>query len=168
MVPSWLNVLSIVSLSVAAICSAIVLIDLVRHPQEMTIMNWVWPITALYGGPLALWMYARLGWPASREAIKRNEGRMAEKPFYSSVAVSATHCGAGCVLGDVIAEFAIFFTGFTILGLDSRSRVRGRLRTSVCVRHCIPVLRDRADASSLASTRAAGSRKSRHVFAYRI
>jgi hypothetical protein len=116
MVPTWLSVLSIVSLSVAAICSAIVLIDIVRYPQEMPIMNWVWPITTLYGGPLALWMYARLGRPASREAIKRNEGRMAEKPFYSSVAVSATHCGAGCVLGDVIAEFAIFFAGLTILG----------------------------------------------------
>ncbi len=79
-------------------------------------MNWVWPITGLYGGPLAIWMYVRLGRPASREAMMRSDGRMAEKPFYSSVAVSATHCGAGCVLGDVIAEFAIFFTTFTILG----------------------------------------------------
>jgi hypothetical protein len=116
MVPAWLNVLSIVSLSVAAICSAIVLVDLVRYPQQMSIMNWVWPITALYGGPLALLMYARLGRPASREAMKRSGGGMTGKPFYSSVAVSATHCGAGCVLGDVIAEFAIFFTAFTILG----------------------------------------------------
>jgi Domain of unknown function (DUF4396) len=105
MVPDWLNVLSVVSLSIAAVCSAVVLVDVVRHPQAMAIMNWVWPITALYGGPPAVWMYVRLGRPASRE-----------KPFYSSVAVSATHCGAGCVLGDVIAEFAIFFTAFTILG----------------------------------------------------
>jgi hypothetical protein len=115
-VPAWLNTLSIVSLSVAAICSAVVLIDILRHPQQMAIMDWVWPITALYGGPLAIWMYVRLGRPASREAMMRSDGRMAEKPFYSSVAVSATHCGAGCVLGDVIAEFAIFFTAFTILG----------------------------------------------------
>jgi hypothetical protein len=105
MVPAWLNALAIASLVAAGICSAIVVIDLVRFPQPMAIMNWVWPITALYGGPIALWMYARLGRSPTRE-----------KPFYSGVAVSATHCGAGCALGDIIAEFAIFFTGFTLFG----------------------------------------------------
>jgi hypothetical protein len=105
MVPAWLNLLSIVSLSVAGICFVIILVDVVRHPQPMAIMNWVWPITALYGGPLAVWMYARLGKPSSRK-----------RPFYSRVAVDATHCGAGCVLGDIIGEFAIFFTGLIILG----------------------------------------------------
>jgi hypothetical protein len=105
MVPVWLNGLAVVSLAVAGVCAIIVLVDVLRHPQQMPIMNWVWPITALYGGPLALWMYARLGRPSSRE-----------RPFYYRVAVSASHCGAGCVLGDIIAEFAIFFTGFTIFG----------------------------------------------------
>jgi hypothetical protein len=27
------------------------------------------------------------------------------------------HCGAGCTLGDIIAEFAIFFIGVTIAGM---------------------------------------------------
>lgn len=114
MVPAWLNTLAIASLAISAICAVIVLIDLARFPQQMAIMNWVWPITALYGGPLALWMYARLGRPASRKALQRHG--MHQAPFYASVAVSASHCGAGCVLGDVIAEFAIFFTGFILLG----------------------------------------------------
>lgn len=105
MVPAWLNALSVASLVVAGLCAALVAIDLVRFPQPMAIMNWVWPITALYGGPVALWMYARLGRPSSRE-----------KSFYGGVAVSASHCGAGCVLGDVIAEFVIFFTGLTLFG----------------------------------------------------
>lgn len=105
MVGDWLNVLAILSLGIAAICAAFVLIDVLRSPQEMAIMNWVWPITALYGGPLALWMYLRLGRPSS-----------SARPFYAGVAVGASHCGAGCVLGDIIAEFVIFFTGFTILG----------------------------------------------------
>jgi hypothetical protein len=105
MVPDWLNVVAIVSLSIAGICFVAVLIDVVRRPQEMAIMNWVWPITTLYGGPLAVWMYARLGRPSPHE-----------RPFYSRVAVDATHCGAGCVLGDIIAEFVIFYTGFIILG----------------------------------------------------
>jgi Domain of unknown function (DUF4396) len=104
MVPDWLDALSIASLVAGGICAAIVLVDVVRFPQGMAIMNWVWPITALYGGPLGLWMYARLG---------RRSGR---RPSWAGVVVSASHCGAGCALGDVIAEFAIFFTGFTLFG----------------------------------------------------
>ncbi len=105
MVPAWLNALAVVSLIVAALCAALVVIDLVRFPQSMAIMNWVWPITALYGGPVALWIYVRLGRISARE-----------KPFYGRVAIGVSHCGAGCVLGDVIAEFAIFFTGLTLFG----------------------------------------------------
>jgi hypothetical protein len=30
---------------------------------------------------------------------------MPGKPFWAGTAVSTTHCGAGCVLGDVIAEW---------------------------------------------------------------
>ncbi len=29
-------------------CTGILLIDVLRHPQKMAIMNWVWPVTALY------------------------------------------------------------------------------------------------------------------------
>ncbi len=105
MVPSWLNALAVASLVVAALCAAIVVIDIVRFPQPMAIMNWAWPITALYGGPVALWLYARLGRPSSHE-----------KSFYGRVAIGVSHCGAGCVLGDVIAEFVIFFTGLTLFG----------------------------------------------------
>jgi hypothetical protein len=31
--------------------------------------------------------------------------------------VSATHCGAGCTLGDIISEWAVFITGTTIAGV---------------------------------------------------
>jgi hypothetical protein len=76
----------------------------------MAIMNWVWPITALYGGPLAVWAYVRLGRPSSNPATS------SQRPFWQSVTVGDTHCGAGCTLGDIIAEFALFLTGFTIAG----------------------------------------------------
>ncbi len=39
-----------------------------------------------------------------------------DKPFWMTTFVGATHCGAGCTLGDIIAEFVIFFTGLTIAG----------------------------------------------------
>ena len=50
-------------------------------------------------------------------------GRRMETPFWQSVAVGGTHCGAGCTLGDIIAEFALFallgaaITGWTRMGI---------------------------------------------------
>ena len=103
MIPHWLTVLAWISLAGAFLCAALLAIEVVRRPQAMAVMNWVWPITALYAGPLALWAYYRFG-------------RTERRPFWAAVAVGATHCGAGCTLGDIVAEFAIFFTGATIAG----------------------------------------------------
>ncbi len=110
MLPLWLTVVAWLSVVVALVCAAGLLVDVLRHPQPMAIMNWVWPITALYGGPLAVWAYVRLGRavPATPSAMSR--------PFWQGVTVGGTHCGAGCTLGDIIAEVALFLTGFTIAG----------------------------------------------------
>jgi hypothetical protein len=35
------------------------IIDELRRPQKMMIMNFVWPITSIYFGPGALWGYFR-------------------------------------------------------------------------------------------------------------
>ncbi len=104
-VAGWLSVVAWISLAAAFLCAGIVSFDLYRHPQKMAVMNVVWPITALYAGPLALWGYWKFG-----RAMVRN------KTYWEAVAVGATHCGAGCTLGDIIAEFVIFLTGFTIAG----------------------------------------------------
>jgi hypothetical protein len=103
MVAPWLNALAIASLLIAVVCAAYILVDVVLHPQPMAIMNWVWPITALYAGPLAVWAY--YAW-----------GKASEKSFAAGVAVDATHCGAGCTLGDIIAESVIFISGVSIAG----------------------------------------------------
>jgi hypothetical protein len=50
-------------------------------------MNAVWPITALYLGPIALWWYLTLG-----------RGSSHNRPFWKSIIVEATHRGAGCTL----------------------------------------------------------------------
>lgn len=56
MPPLWLTVISWVSLGVAFLCAALILYDLFGrcYRQRMWIMEAVWPITALYFGPLAL------------------------------------------------------------------------------------------------------------------
>lgn len=54
MIPEWLHILSVVSLVVAFACSAIIVIDEMRDPQHMWIMNIVWPATALFGSVVAV------------------------------------------------------------------------------------------------------------------
>ena len=37
-------------------------------------------------------------------------------PFYVSVLIGVTHCGAGCVLGDIVGEWLVYGTNVTISG----------------------------------------------------
>ena len=37
-----------------------------------------------------------------------------DRPYWQTVFVGVTHCGGGCTLGDIIAEWTVFFTGFTL------------------------------------------------------
>jgi hypothetical protein len=49
------------------------------------------------------------------ETHKNKNGKV--KPFWETIFVSATHCGAGCTLGDVISEWGVFIAGTTVAGL---------------------------------------------------
>ena len=39
----------------------IIVFHIFKHPQHMKIMNYVWPINALWGGSFILWAYFTLG-----------------------------------------------------------------------------------------------------------
>lgn len=82
----------------------------------MWIMEAVWPITALYFGPLALWAYYRWGRPVSHKWMEKY-GEQPKKSFFASVAVGVSHCGAGCTLGDIIGSPAVFLLGLKKAGL---------------------------------------------------
>lgn len=113
MVPQWLHLLAIISLSVGGLCAVVVLVDILDgHRQRMMVMNVVWPITALYLGPIALWAY----WYMSRTTSRTVNAHSEKKPFWQSVFVGSTHCGAGCVIGDVLAEWMVFLSGITVAG----------------------------------------------------
>jgi hypothetical protein len=61
-IPHWLEIVSAVSLATSGICAIIIALDIITgHGQHMGIMNIVWPATALYFGPLALWAYSNGG-----------------------------------------------------------------------------------------------------------
>lgn len=103
MIPIWLHEVAFACLVVGIVCSILIAIDLVNHPQRMWIMNIVWPINGLFGTVMTLLLYYRFGRLAARDASERSSGKK-ETPFPVMVAKGAMHCGAGCTLGDIVAE----------------------------------------------------------------
>lgn len=56
--PAWLPVLADVVLCLWTLCALVILADIAAgYRQHMWIMNAVWPVTALWAGPLALLGY---------------------------------------------------------------------------------------------------------------
>jgi hypothetical protein len=120
--------IALLSLGIAFFCAIVIAVDELRHPQKMWIMNVVWPITALYFSVFALWGYFRLGKNMRRESMQgmsqakmqqqmeQREQQARRSPTWQQTAISDSHCGAGCTLGDIIAEFSIAGLGLTLLG----------------------------------------------------
>src|SRR5271154_3050022 len=121
-----LQVFAWLSLGIAFICAAIITAHEIRYPQKMMVMNLVWPLTALYLSIFGLFAYFRFGVPMARSRghqegeSQPDSGRMTmgqnAKVNLIEAAISATHCGAGCVLGDIVSEFAVYASGAVILG----------------------------------------------------
>ena len=103
---------------IAAFASALIIsVDEVRHPQKMWIMNLVWPITALYFSIFALWAYFRIGKPPHHKAMSNMAHRsMQHDAAWQQTAVATSHCGAGCTVGDIVAEFSVMGLGVSLLG----------------------------------------------------
>jgi hypothetical protein len=114
--------------------------------QAMGVMNAVYPITALYLGPFALafyWRWGRVEAHASMASMSAHRASASQpgpahgsgtalmdedegshhdpgqrtRPRWVVMATEVSHCGAGCSLGDVISEFAIFWLGLSIAGV---------------------------------------------------
>lgn len=99
------------SLILAFLCSAFIILDMHHRPQPMKVMAFVWPLCALFGGPLLLAFYLVWG----RAPVEDGDHGVAHHHhgshsddngpgFPVSVAKGALHCGAGCSLGDILAE----------------------------------------------------------------
>jgi hypothetical protein len=104
--PAWLTGISIGWLLLGAVCAVVIVLDEFRRPQKMWIMNLVWPLTALFG--TVLWLAAYYAW--GRNALAdQGQGSHSSKPSFPAMVLKGTsHCGAGCTLGDIIAEWAAF------------------------------------------------------------
>jgi uncharacterized protein DUF4396 len=138
MVPTWLTVVAWIYLAVCFGCAAVITYDIFVNGrrQAMGVMNAVFPITALYFGPLALAFYSRWGRAAAMTmapmsmdmaGVQHVHGGMAgadapqavgaqRRPWWVMMATEVSHCGSGCVLGDVISEFTVFALALTVAG----------------------------------------------------
>lgn len=105
-------------LGIGLISFFVVLTDIcMGRYQHMPIMNIAWPLTALYSGPIALYMYFKYS-RAHKLNMKtqRLTKKVKKKPFLVDVFVASIHSGAGCALAVFVAEIVIYCVGIYILG----------------------------------------------------
>jgi hypothetical protein len=142
--PLWLVWLSIASLATALASAVYLLYDNVVHKRRMlAVMKWVWPITALYMGPVAIWAYRTMGLASMQHGGGHRSGggtnhqdSGGQRPgghrlddhceerrgssgqrFWQIVFKGVTHCGGGCAIGDLIGEWAVFISAATLAGI---------------------------------------------------
>ncbi len=119
-----LEIIAIISLILAGLSALVILYDIyiAGNRQKMGIMEVVWPVTALYFGPFGVWAYWAMGRQSTKPTGQSQTHDMqgmhhTEKPFWQTVAVAVTHCGGGCTLGDIIAEWTVFLLAIEIAGM---------------------------------------------------
>lgn len=117
MIPAWLTVVSWIFVGVAVLCAAAILYDILGrgYRQRTSVMEAVWPITALYFGPLGLWAYNRWGRPRS-EKWRKEYGAPPEKSLPAVAATGGTPGGAASAIGHVIGVPLVVFSGLAIAG----------------------------------------------------
>ena len=118
MPPTWLTIIAWISLALAFATAGLIIYDLFGrgYRQQMAVMNAVWPVTALYFGPLAWWGYRRWG-RLNSPSYQRETGMTPQYGDSVSVGIGVSHCGAGCTLGDIAGAWIVFATSWQLLGL---------------------------------------------------
>ncbi|MDR5752895.1 MULTISPECIES: DUF4396 domain-containing protein [unclassified Caballeronia] len=129
MQPIW-AMLPAIWLTVSLVSALVAVFDIwfAGHHQKMAIMSVVWPLTMLYWGPIGLLFYFSFG---RRGSDKQDH----EPPMWQASFLGATHCGAGCALGDFIGEWLAFALTLTIAG----SELTGRLAAAFILAYFIGI-----------------------------
>ncbi|MFA3872563.1 DUF4396 domain-containing protein [Streptomyces sp. MMCC 100] len=115
----WIEAVGWFSLAVAFAGALVILADIVLagRRQKMWIMNLVYPVTALYWGPVALWFYFTRGRRNSKPVIEEQGMPDSDQlPEWDVQSKAISHCGAGCTLGDIGAEWLVYAASLTLAG----------------------------------------------------
>jgi hypothetical protein len=118
----WFELVAWAALAVGLASALVIATDiaLLGHRQHMAIMNIVYPLTAVYMGPVAVWAYFARGrrMSAKQMHVHMHEGAMTNglepRDSWWQVSLSDSHCGAGCVLGDICGEWIVFAISWMI------------------------------------------------------
>lgn len=137
------TLLSIFFILLGIFCALLITIDILRHPQEMAVMNLVWPINALWAGPFCVWAYFTLGkhrkmsmpdmnmpdmnmpdmnmpdmsmksMDMSQMKMDVHKSKDKYASYWQGIIVDTLHCGAGCTLADLIGPVLFTFIPFTL------------------------------------------------------
>lgn len=115
----WIEAIGWFSLAIAFASALLIVLDVLRgYRQKMAIMNAVYPITALYWGPGALWFYWKHGRRKTTPMIEKmgpppDPDKM---PTWVTLSKAVFHCGAGCTLGDIAGEWLVHSYGLSAFG----------------------------------------------------
>jgi hypothetical protein len=105
-----------VPLSIVTALAVLADIFVLGRRQPMAIMDAVWPLTMLYWGPLGLIFYAWFGRAVAggAEHHEHPPHGHAGGSMWQATFKGATHCGAGCALGDFIGDWIVVASGFAL------------------------------------------------------
>ncbi|MCO4239197.1 DUF4396 domain-containing protein [Pseudarthrobacter raffinosi] len=117
-IPEWLTPVAWIYVAVGVLSAAVVLYDFYgrRYRQSERMMEIVWPITALYLGPFALWAYYRLGRAGSPKWQQEN-GALPEQRLSLKALAGGTPGGAAATVAHVIGVPLVIASGLTIAGI---------------------------------------------------
>ncbi len=117
--PGWLTPVSWSFVALAVVSAAFIAYDILGrgHRQRVGAMNLVWPATALYFGPLAVFAYLRYGRLRS-EKWQAEHGAASTKDLAAAALTGGTPGGTASLIGHVIGVPLIVLSGVTIAGLD--------------------------------------------------
>lgn len=118
-VPEWLTTISWVFVGIALLCAAALVYDIYGrgHRQRVRAMEAVWPISALYFGPLALALYARWGRPRT-EKSRAEHDVTPEANVPAEATTRGITGGAASTVAHFIGVPLVVLSGLTIAGLD--------------------------------------------------
>jgi hypothetical protein len=114
--PQWVTILGWSATGLGLIVLTLIVTDIYLrgHRQSSPAMGVIWPLTAIYAGPLALWMYYRWG---RQSTAQRQQKTQAPPPGpHATAAVQCLPGAAASFVAHLLVMPLVMWTGVTIAG----------------------------------------------------